>query len=313
MTTQQMEYFLALAQKLNFSAVAERFFISQPTLSRQISNMEQELNAQLFIRKNNTVSLTQAGERLYAGLKDIYGDFQDLTRQVEDLGRNRAGELHIGLADEQQISPELLCAIRRLHGLRPQVKITIRRGLYDHLRNGLLDGTLDVINGLDNPEEGFFTNMTVILRTEELPHLAVCRPQAAGLPEQVTRSELEQILQALPPLLLPEGEGFAPPRNDPVGDLERNMGFVHPLRRVSMIKQLTAMPLYISAGLGVTIANRTAVLGADPNIRMIPITDGPAYPKVVVYRSLEENPLMKGFVKLIETAQTDGDQDQIRL
>ena len=45
MTTQQMEYFLSLAQKLNFSAVAERFFISQPTLSRQISNMERELNA----------------------------------------------------------------------------------------------------------------------------------------------------------------------------------------------------------------------------------------------------------------------------
>ena len=93
MTTQQMEYFLALAQKLNFSAAAERFFISQPTLSRQISNMEQELNAQLFIRKNNTVSLTQAGERLYAGLKDIYGDFQDLTRQVEDLGRNPASQI----------------------------------------------------------------------------------------------------------------------------------------------------------------------------------------------------------------------------
>ena len=67
MTTQQMEYFLALAQKLNFSAVAERFFISQPTLSRQISNMEQELNAQLFIRKNNTVSLTQAGEGCMPG------------------------------------------------------------------------------------------------------------------------------------------------------------------------------------------------------------------------------------------------------
>ena len=86
MTTQQMEYFLSLAQKLNFSAVAERFFISQPTLSRQISNMERELNAQLFIRKNNTVYLTRAGEQLYAGLKNIYGNFQDLARQVEDLG-----------------------------------------------------------------------------------------------------------------------------------------------------------------------------------------------------------------------------------
>ena len=128
MTTQQMEYFLALAQKLSFSAVAERFFISQPTLSRQISSMESELGAQLFIRKNNTVYLTQAGERLYAGLKDIYGSYQELTRQVEDLGRSRAGTLHIGVAEEQQISPELLLAIRALHAQRPNVEITIRRG-----------------------------------------------------------------------------------------------------------------------------------------------------------------------------------------
>lgn len=130
MTTQQMEYFLSLAQKLNFSAVAERFFISQPTLSRQISNMERELNAQLFIRKNNTVYLTRAGEQLYAGLKNIYGNFQDLARQVEDLGRSRAGQLHIGVAEEQQISGQLLAAVRKLHQERPDVQITIRRCLY---------------------------------------------------------------------------------------------------------------------------------------------------------------------------------------
>ena len=302
MTTQQMEYFLALAQKLNFSAVAERFFISQPTLSRQISNMESELGARLFIRKNNTVRLTQAGERLYAGLKNFYGSFLDLTRQVEDLGRSRAGAVHIGLADEQQISPELLRAIRALHAQRPDVEITIRRCLYDQLRNGLLDGTLDVCNGLNSPEEGFFTNMTPVLCTQELPHLAVCRPQAAGLPERLTRWELERLLRELPPLLLPEGEGFAPPKSDPVGDLERNMGFDRPLGQVNMVRQLTALPLYVSAGLGVAITNRTALLGADPDVRMIPIVDGPAYPKVVVCRAPGENSLIKEFVKLIETA-----------
>ena len=201
MTTQQMEYFLSLAQKLNFSAVAERFFISQPTLSRQISNMERELNAQLFIRKNNTVYLTRAGEQLYAGLKNIYGNFQDLARQVEDLGRSRAGQLHIGVAEEQQISGQLLAAVRKLHQERPDVQITIRRCLYDQLRNGLLDGDLDLINGL-----------------------------------------------------------------------------------------------------GVAVTNQTAALALDPNIRMLPIIDGPAYPKVVAYRTLEQNPLMKDFVKLIHTA-----------
>ena len=301
MTTQQMEYFLSLAQKLNFSAVAERFFISQPTLSRQISNMERELNAQLFIRKNNTVYLTRAGEQLYAGLKNIYGNFQDLARQVEDLGRSRAGQLHIGVAEEQQISGQLLAAVRKLHQERPDVQITIRRCLYDQLRNGLLDGGLDLINGLGCPEDHFLSGMTSLLCVDELPHLAVSEQRADHLPSQLTRAELEQLLRHVP-ILLPEGEGFAPPKDDPVGDLERNMSFSQPLRHVTMVKQLAAMPLYVSVGLGVAVTNQTAALALDPNIRMLPIIDGPAYPKVVAYRTLEQNPLMKDFVKLIHTA-----------
>lgn len=301
MTTQQMEYFLSLAQKLNFSAVAERFFISQPTLSRQISNMERELNAQLFIRKNNTVYLTRAGEQLYAGLKNIYGNFQDLARQVEDLGRSRAGQLHIGVAEEQQISGQLLAAVRKLHQERPDVQITIRRCLYDQLLNGLLDGDLDLINGLGCPEDHFLSGMTSLLCVDELPHLAVSEQRADHLPSQLTRAELEQLLRHVP-ILLPEGEGFAPPKDDPVGDLERNMSFSQPLRHVTMVKQLAAMPLYVSVGLGVAVTNQTAALALDPNIRMLPIIDGPAYPKVVAYRTLEQNPLMKDFVKLIHTA-----------
>lgn len=301
MTTQQMEYFLSLAQKLNFSAVAERFFISQPTLSRQISNMERELNAQLFIRKNNTVYLTRAGEQLYAGLKNIYGNFQDLARQVEDLGRSRAGQLHIGVAEEQQISGQLLAAVRKLHQERPDVQITIRRCLYDQLRNGLLDGDLDLINGLGCPEDHFLSGMTSLLCVDELPHLAVSEQRADHLPSQLTRAELEQLLRHVP-ILPPEGEGFAPPKDDPVGDLERNMSFSQPLRHVTMVKQLAAMPLYVSVGLGVAVTNQTAALALDPNIRMLPIIDGPAYPKVVAYRTLEQNPLMKDFVKLIHTA-----------
>ena len=301
MTTQQMEYFLSLAQKLNFSAVAERFFISQPTLSRQISNMERELNAQLFIRKNNTVYLTRAGEQLYAGLKNIYGNFQDLARQVEDLGRSRAGQLHIGVAEEQQISGQLLAAVRKLHQERPDVQITIRRCLYDQLRNGLLDGDLDLINGLGCPEDNFLSGMTSLLCVDELPHLAVSEQRADHLPSQLTRAELEQLLRHVP-ILLPEGEGFAPPKDDPVGDLERNMSFSQPLRHVTMVKQLAAMPLYVSVGLGVAVTNQTAALALDPNIRMLPIIDGPAYPKVVAYRTLEQNPLMKDYVKLIHTA-----------
>ena len=181
------------------------------------------------------------------------------------------------------------------------MQITIRRCLYDQLRNGLLDGDLDLINGLGCPEDHFLSGMTSLLCVDELPHLAVSEQRADHLPSQLTRAELEQLLRHVP-ILLPEGEGFAPPKDDPVGDLERNMSFSQPLRYVTMVKQLAAMPLYVSVGLGVAVTNQTAALALDPNIRMLPIIDGPAYPKVVAYCTLEQNPLMKDFVKLIHTA-----------
>lgn len=302
MTTQQMEYFLALAQKLNFSAVAERFFITQPTLSRQISNLENELNVPLFIRRNNAVFLTPAGERLYAGLRGIYGDFVELRRQVEDIGGNRAGELHIGLADEQLPSEALLAAIHQFHRERPRVRITIQRCQYVQLRNGLLDGTLDVINGLRCMEDTFVGGMSQILCSDEPPQLAVCAQQAEELPEQITPDELAEVFRSLP-LLLPDGEGFAPPTDDPVGDLEQNMGLKEPLRNVMMVKQLTALSLYVAAGLGCAVTNRTALIGTEPNVRLIPIQGGRTYPKMAAYRSPDENPLLADFIELVKKCQ----------
>lgn len=61
MTLNQLESFLVLAQRLNFTLAAEDLFISQPALSRMISALEQELGIQLFYRSSRSVSLTPAG------------------------------------------------------------------------------------------------------------------------------------------------------------------------------------------------------------------------------------------------------------
>lgn len=300
MTTQQMEYFLALAQKLNFSEVAERFFITQPTLSRQISNLETELGAQLFVRQHNAVRLTLAGALLYQGLKGLYGDLRDLARQVEVAGQNRVGDLRIGLAEDQQISEELLAAIRAFHALRPQVRISIFQCRYDQLRSGLLDGTLDLINGLFFPEPGGPGGMTYCVRADEGYCLAVCRQQAEGLPVRLTTAEVEELLLQIP-LIIPDGEGFAPPKDDPVGDFRQDMKFSRPLNHVVKVKQLSSVPLYVSAGLGAAVSNRTAIMARDPNIQMIPITDGPSYAKIVAYRSPVQKPLIEDFARLIKS------------
>ena len=57
----QLQYFLAVAEQLNFSKAAKMLYVTQPLLSQQIAELEKQLNVQLFSRSRRSVSLTPAG------------------------------------------------------------------------------------------------------------------------------------------------------------------------------------------------------------------------------------------------------------
>ena len=61
MNSKQLQYAIALSKSLNFSAVAEEFGISQPALSKQISNLEKTLGTELFDRTKTPIAITPAG------------------------------------------------------------------------------------------------------------------------------------------------------------------------------------------------------------------------------------------------------------
>ena len=67
MKLRHFKYFLAVAEELNFTKASEKLFISQPPLSRQIKELENDIGAQLFIRNNKKVVLTEAGKYLKKG------------------------------------------------------------------------------------------------------------------------------------------------------------------------------------------------------------------------------------------------------
>ena len=92
-----LRYFTAVAEELHFRKAAERLFVSQPVLSRQIARLEQDLKAQLFIRDRRSVQLTSAGEALLHRARHLLEDWDATTKEVTTLARKEQSVLVIGL------------------------------------------------------------------------------------------------------------------------------------------------------------------------------------------------------------------------
>lgn len=82
MELRQIRYFVMLAELLNFSKTARALYITQPTLSQQISELEKELGVKLLDRSRRKVALTKEGEFFYLGAKDILGRAEALSSSL---------------------------------------------------------------------------------------------------------------------------------------------------------------------------------------------------------------------------------------
>ncbi|WP_339665516.1 LysR family transcriptional regulator [Maribacter arcticus] len=112
-----LTYFLAVAEELHFRKAAEKLFISQPGLSRQIKQMEDILETQLFERNKKKVSLTPAGYFLKKEVEFIFNHLEKVERQLKLVGDGNSGELRIGFLGSamQKVIPQLLLNIKETY------------------------------------------------------------------------------------------------------------------------------------------------------------------------------------------------------
>lgn len=115
MNLKQLEYFIAVAEELHFGRAAERLGMAQPPLSRQILALESEFNARLLHRGRKTVSLTQAGHRLYERSTALLREVADIKIEVSRIGQGAEGRLRIGFAGSAALGllPAILRAYRK--------------------------------------------------------------------------------------------------------------------------------------------------------------------------------------------------------
>ena len=143
MTLTQMEYIITLAKCLNFSEAARLLYITQPTLSKQISFIEDETGLRLFNRNNRSTTLTGAGRFFSEGLERILKEYGELLDSARQIDRQEAGRLRIGLCELYSLRGPALDAVRELRASGCSIDV-VSRGLPE-LDKLLARGDADIV------------------------------------------------------------------------------------------------------------------------------------------------------------------------
>lgn len=140
-----MEYYLAVTREGNISAAAEALHISQPALSRQIRDLEEELGVTLFERGSRRIRLTEEGMILRRRAEEMVHLMQITEGEIRQAHNNLSGEVHIG-AGESRAFHHISEIAGRIHRDYPDIRFTITSGdtadLMEELENGLIDVAL---------------------------------------------------------------------------------------------------------------------------------------------------------------------------
>ncbi len=142
MELRHIRYFLAVAEEGNLTKAAQKLMIAQPPLSRQIRDLEEELGEALFTRKNNGVTLTEAGIRFRQYAAQIAALADRSVEDIKDMNVGLTGILYLATVEAKapQIISQWIGDFSRLY---PKVEYNLWNGNTDdvvrRVRNGLCE------------------------------------------------------------------------------------------------------------------------------------------------------------------------------
>lgn len=137
-----LQYFLAIAREETISKAAESLHITQPTLSRQMKGLEEQLGKQLFIRGNRKINLTEEGILLRQRAKEIISLVEKTESEIMHSDTTISGDIYIGSGETEGMRI-LAKVIDTCHKEYPKIKFHLYSGNFqdvvEKIENGLID------------------------------------------------------------------------------------------------------------------------------------------------------------------------------
>ncbi|MBE6990025.1 MAG: LysR family transcriptional regulator [Ruminococcaceae bacterium] len=152
MEIRTLRYFLAVAREENMTRAAEQLHVTQPTLSKAMKSLEDELDKKLFIRHSFSIRLTDEGVLLRDRAEDLVSMADKIEKEFISLDDISSGELFLGLAESYQIK-YIADTIKGLKERYPKLQYHITSGDTEQVAEKLQKGLLDFVVLAEKPDE----------------------------------------------------------------------------------------------------------------------------------------------------------------
>ena len=172
MELRHLRYFVRVAETENVSRAALQLHISQPAVSRQIRDLEEEIGLPLLKRSGKSVRLTEAGRVFLAEARAVLERTDEAVRNVRALANNKQPQLHVGYSS-YLVDPVFHAILNNYQRATPNVRVKLHDRSVEQNVDALLEGKLDLAFIFHAPKAGALRGLRFLVLSTEHPRLAV--------------------------------------------------------------------------------------------------------------------------------------------
>lgn len=265
-----LRYFTAVAEEQNVTRAAARLHVSQPPLSRQIRDLEEELGVQLFKRTAKSIELTEAGTLFLAEARAVLNRADEAVQAVRALARGTRGQVRIGYAPS--LTVEILPrALRRFEMENPGARVVLRDCSTGECVGKVLDKKLDLALG---PRPAGKTASGLVF--EKLAEFSLCCVIAEAHP--LSKKRFIHLRELQSERLIGYSQEDYPEYHEWLAELFRPFGFQPSVAEEH--DSVTSLIAAVEAGRGVAIAPSSLRCLTGPRLKFLPICPPP--PRLIV-------------------------------
>jgi DNA-binding transcriptional LysR family regulator len=280
-----LKYFLAVAENLHFRKAAERLFISQPGLSRQIKQMEEELGIKLFERHNRKVKLTNVGVYFKSEITRNLKNLDHIINHAKLLEEGKGGLLNLGYVGSamQKIIPDLLLKFKKDH---PNILFSLKE----------MDNKRQIENLFSQDIDVSFTRLERVSRGLNIQQV-LKEPFCLVLPidHSIDSTNFKDISQFKNESFILFDQEFSPSYHKKVMQIFDDSGFT-PIVSHNTIHASTIYKL-VENNLGIAIVPKSLQLKFYKNVKFIKLDKIPQRTILsIVWNKNNSNPILEIFL-----------------